>query len=199
MRLLNMNDLGYLRRTKLKGHQCIGKGSFCSVFAEHENSSKVTKVTTDRLSYYMLTDGFWASVRESVGIAFPEVIEDHGGVGVSRGLDVYMVDVERLMPIATTENRRAVRRISKEYEVFLRKYPNKYRRMSDRLNFASIDFCQKKSEQEDEPYQEVFDALLDFVSNFGGALDLTPSNFMQRADGSLVWNDVVFDAKTYLQ
>jgi hypothetical protein len=68
-----------------------------------------------------------------------------------------------------------------------------------RHNLFQSELCPSRIayEQEAEPYRQVFAALYDFLGNYGGALDLKRSNFMCRADGTLVWNDVVFDSRTF--
>lgn len=199
MRFINMNDLPYVRRTQLAGHTCIGKGSFASVFAPSPDSPTVAKVTTDSLSYCLLTDGVWHSMREEVDACFTKVIEDHGDVGDSCGMTAYLVEVERLFPVSTTEHRRLIAAWSKEYDAFKASFSGRTHRMAtaDVWHLKSLEFCGAKGVQDDEPYRAVFSALEEFIGSFGGALDLKRNNFMCRANGDLVWNDVVFDVKTF--
>ena len=120
MRFLDMNDLSYVRRTQLAKHACIGKGSFASVFAPAADSKTVSKVTTDQYSYNLLADGVWHLIRSEVEEHFPQLVEDHGDVGMSRGLTAYLVEIERLFPLSTTEHRRRVDAWSREYEALHR-------------------------------------------------------------------------------
>jgi len=195
MRFLNMHDLSYVRRTHLAKQTCIGKGSFASVFAASADSPTVSKVTTDQYSYYWLADGVWQVMRGHVEQFFPRLVEDHGDVGESRGLTAYLVEVERLFPIASTEHRRLISRWCDEYSAH--QHESYIRQPAERMRQASVNFCDRKANQKDAPYREVFEAMYQFLLNYGGALDLKPSNFMCRADGTLVWNDVVFDAATF--
>lgn len=196
LRHLNMNDVAHLRRHSgaLHGMQLVGKGSFASVFASAPDSRTVMKVTNDRIGYWYATDPVWLDERENVGQFFPSVIEDHDYVGRSRGLDVYLIEIERLFPVSSAEHRRQIRKWTKEYDLFSKPY-----RKMKILNYTSvsIDFCTMKAAQMDEPYRQVFEALKYFFKTYEGALDFKMSNFLQRADGSLVWNDLVFDVETF--
>ncbi|MEX3984312.1 hypothetical protein AB4Y45_35735 [Paraburkholderia sp. EG287A] len=195
MRFLDMSELSYVRRNQLAKQACIGKGSFASVFATAGDSETVSKVTTDMYSYHLLADGVWHLIRSDVEAHFPRLIEDHGDVGESRGLTAYLVEVERLYPVSTTEHRRRIDGWAREYEALHRK--STHSNLAKRFHLASLEFCKLLAEREDEPFRNVFEALFQFFRNYGGALDLKRSNFMCRADGTLVWNDVVFDIKTF--
>jgi hypothetical protein len=203
MRFLNMRDLSHVRRARFANHISIGKGTFASVFAASDDSASVVKITTDRYSYSLLTDQVWHVMREHVEDSFPRVIEDHGEVGESRGLTAFLVEVERLHPVSTTEHRRRIARWIKEFTDFSRSKDRDafgsraQGGMAAYYTRRSIEFCQHKSNDLTDPYREVFGALYEFLRNYGGALDLRPANFMCRADGTLVWNDCVFDAVTF--
>lgn len=202
MRFINMSNLAHIRRTKLAGQKCIGKGSFASVYAPSDDSPSVTKVTTDAFGYSLLTDYVWFSMREEVDHHFPRIMEDHGDVGESCGKSAYLVEVERLKPVSNKADRRRIKQWISEYDAHrtssqLPRGPER-RALADELHLHSLEFCASKAAQEDEPYRKVFEALNNFLGNYGGALDLKPSNFMSRDDGTLVWNDVVVDAKTYI-
>jgi hypothetical protein len=195
MRFLNMRDLSHVRRTQLANHTELAKGSFATVYAESVDSATVAKITTDKYSYDLLTDGMWLQMREHVERSFTRVIEDHGDVGESRGLTAYLVEVERLHRISTTEHRRLISRWMKEYTA------SRHEDFVDtdlhRNTRRSLAFCQQKTHDITDPYRFVFAALFDFLRNYGGALDLKPANFMCRVDGTLVFNDVVFDVATF--
>lgn len=200
MRLLKMAELGHVRRKHLAGKALIGKGSFASVFAAEGEADRVSKLTADAIGYYMLADPLWHEMREEVERCFPRVIEDHGDVGISGDLPVFLVEVERLYPVSTTEHRRQIGVWAKQYANTNCKKPRgRTYRHADVLNWQSVQFCAEKADEQDNPYRAVFEALHMFLSNYGGALDLKRSNFMCRANGELVWNDVVFDAKTYFR
>lgn len=194
-RLLNMNELSTVRRTHLANHACIGKGSFASVYATGEHSPSVVKVTTDQYGYHLLADYVWHQMRAHVDGSFPRLIENHGDVGECNGLTAYLVEVERLYPVDSTEHRRRIARWSKELG---RTTSESYIAQPERrMRQVSLEFCARKADQEDEPYAKVFGALYDFLRNYGGALDMKRSNFMQRGDGTLVWNDIVFDIELF--
>ncbi|RQR65652.1 hypothetical protein DIE18_04170 [Burkholderia sp. Bp9125] len=194
-RLLNMNELSSVRRTHLANHACIGKGSFASVYASCNDSASVVKITTDQYGYSLLADYVWHEIRSHVDGFFPRLIENHGDVGECNGLTAYLVEVERLYPVASTEHRRRIARWCKELS---RVTSESYISQPDRrMRQVSLEFCERKANQDDEPYAEVFGALYDFLRNYGGALDMKRSNFMQRADGTLVWNDIVFDIELF--
>ncbi|MBK3780022.1 hypothetical protein G3A43_07115 [Paraburkholderia aspalathi] len=195
LRFLNMNELKHLRYDQLKKQACIGKGSFASVFARSTDSDTVSKVTTDEYSYFLLADYVWHEVRSGVEAHFPRLIENHGDVGESRGRTAYLVEVERLYPVSTTEHRRLIARWAREYNALCRE--TYHREGQHQFRTCSLEFCRLMAEREDEPYRKVFDALYYFLRNYGGALDLKRSNFMCRADGTLVLNDVVFDVEYF--
>ena len=196
MRFLNMRELSHVRRNHLAKQACIGKGSFASVFAPSVESRTVSKVTTDICSYHLLADGVWHLTRADVEVHFPRLVENHGEVGESRGLTAYLVEVERLYPVSTTEHRRRIDGWANEYEA-LHRSTFVHHNLDERFHLASREFCKRLAAREDEPYRKVFEAMHDFLRDYGGALDLKRSNFMCRSDGTLVWNDVVFDVKTY--
>lgn len=196
MRLINMRDLAHVRRNQLGGHQVIGKGSFATVFQAHPNSSTVSKLTTDCMGYALLADGYWLQTREPVEQHFPMLVADHGWVGTSKGLAAYLVEVERLRPVSKLENKRTVTRIIKEYYEFA--LTRNFRTSAvRRWNLNSMDFLSAKLDEGTDPQLDVFAALQDFIGSFGGALDLKRNNFMERADGTLVWNDVVYDIESF--
>lgn len=196
MSFIRMRELG-AARCHLSGLKRIGVGAFAAVYASDKVSETVFKLTTDQFSYSMLTDGYWLQAREEVEDAFPRVIQDLEDVGVSSGLTAYLLEVERLYPVSTSEHRRTVTRIIKEYAAFVAGRTGRMTRPVGFWQSASLAFCGMKAVQEDEPYRAVFAALEDFIGCFGGALDLKRNNFMTRQDGTLVWNDVVFDIATW--
>lgn len=196
MRLINLRDLAHVRRTQLGGHQIIGKGSFATVFQRNAESDTVSKLTTDSMSYAFLSDGYWLQAREPVEQHFPVLVTDHGWVGTSKGLDAYLVEVERLMPVRSPENKRTVTRLIKEYHGFA-STRNSRVSVARHWNMTSLDFLYAKLEEGTDPQLGVFEALQDFIGSFGGALDMKRNNFMERADGTLVWNDVVYDIESY--
>lgn len=198
MRMLNMNDLSDVKRTHLAGKTRIGQGGFAEVFADPATPDRVSKLTVDPFNYYLLADALWHEIRQDVEHCFPRLLEDHGDVGESGGRSVYLVEVERLYPVTAPEHKRQISAWAKQYGHSARNSPDHRRhRNADVLNWESVEFCAQQAENSDNPYQAVFEALHNFLSNYGGALDLKHSNFMCRANGELVWNDVVFDAKAY--
>lgn len=192
-----MNDVRFLRHSTLRGMSCIGRGTFASVFAPATDSSTVVKVTSDWMSYCCTADRLWEEVREPVQAHFPAVIEDHGDVGESGGATVYVVEVERLRPISTTENRRHIRGWMKAYDDLVMHPPQEFRLRYNEVDTTrlSIYFCEEMAKSSD-PYAKVFEAMIYFFSNYGGAFDLRYANFMERpGTGALVFNDVVCDYK----
>lgn len=196
MRLLNMNELRFLKSSILRGLYCIGNGTFASVFARDPAAPTVTKVTTDRIAYCLLADQNWHVMSESVAKSFPKLIEDHGDVGESRGATVYVVEVERLHPVSTKENRRFIREWSRAWSGFEHDMKTDCLRFSnslDKYQVRSARFCQAQAKIEG-PFQAVFQALGEFILNYGGSLDLKQNNFMERpSTGELVFNDVLCD------
>jgi hypothetical protein len=192
MRLLNMNQLKHLRYSLLRDMHCIGKGTFASVFEASPDAASVTKITNDTLAYYFQADGLWLNVRGKVESHFPRLIESHGEVGQSRGANAYGLVLERLQPLSTKANRKIVNAWRKSWSDFRETFPPK-----ERGHEASSRFCENLAEV-DGPYQHVFAALAYFFMNYGGALDLKTSNFMERpGTNDLVFNDVVFDMKHF--
>lgn len=190
MRLLNMNDVRFLRHTKLAGKREIGRGAFASVFAE-EHGDCVTKVTTDQMAYCLAADQRAQDALAPVSNHFPRVLEDYGDVGESRGARVYVLDMERLRPLSSSEHRRHVRKWVKAWDAFDKS-------VFGDCSYRSTRFCERMA-YVNEPYAQVFKALANFFSDFGGALDLKLANFMERPSGELVFNDVVCDWQDYMR
>lgn len=196
MRSLNMNDLPHLRYTSLKGMKCIGKGEFASVYgAKVGDFDTVIKVTADAMSYHVQADQLFQEVRARAERHFPKLIEDFGDIGESGGATVYMVELERLQPVSTTAHRRLIRSWIDGYAAV--------RAHTSSLAVASLRFCEGQAglvgpgagSGDAAAYALAWEAMVYFLSNFGGVLDLKVSNFMERpSTGELVFNDVVFDA-----
>lgn len=199
MRSLNMNDLPWLRYSTLKGKRCIGKGEFASVYgAKSGDYDTIIKVTADVMSYHVQADQLFQEVRAPAEQNFPRLIENFGDIGESCGATVYMVELERLRPVSTTAHRRLIRTWIDGYASVCRN--------TRELTLASLRFCEAQARLEGPVhgagdalnYTKAWEAMVYFLSNYGGVLDLKVSNFMERpSTGQLVFNDVVFDALGY--
>lgn len=200
MRMLNMNELSGLRATTLANMRCIGKGQFASVYGPKTgDGNTVIKVTTDAMSYYLQADGLWLEMREGVERHFPALVTDFGDVGPSCQATAYMLELEWLHPVSNPKHRKLIRHWTACWDSFCAKELTPYASVSRSRTELSRAFCEAQAEVEG-PYCKVFEALSEFFSSYGGALDLKLSNFMERpSTGELVFNDVVFDVKDYLR
>lgn len=181
MRILNLNDIAVkrLRQTLpcFKNTRVLARGTFCVVF-DMPDKSRVLKLTTDRVHYAYLTDNM------SPGGSYkPLVLEDHGMVGetIKGSLALYLVEVERLQPIpSNTDNSRLVRRMVR------------YARSKGSRAYPS---CTTQVKGLSDTLAEFCGELNNFVGNFGCSIDPVFNNFMERADGTLVMSDPVYDFK----
>ena len=194
MRIINMHRLNHIRRQYAHKKTLIGKGSFASVYAA-DGDDTVTKITLDQISYALLADGYWLSVREPAEAFFPKLIQDFGAVGTQNESSVYAVELERLKPVSGA-NRKKVLSWTRQFDAV--SSSKGYRLLSPLAKEICANFCYEMAERETE-CSSAFSALADFVINFDCNLDFKPSNFMERSDGSLVFNDVVFDGKAYMR
>lgn len=193
MRLLNMNQLPQVRRGYLAGMKRIGQGQFANVY-EVPDREAVRKLTTDPTSYSLTADWVWLEMREHVEQHFPRVFEDFSDVAEVNGATVYLVEVERLLPVRNTPYRKLIKGWIEGWECFLRRPPTSILVSRPSMTLLSQLYCEKVG-KEGGAFADVFAALADFFGNYGGKLDLKISNFMVRpGTQELVFNDVVSHA-----
>lgn len=154
----------------------LGRGEFCAVF-EMVEPDRVLKLTTDPAHVAYLVDGLSPS-----GIHRPILFATHGKVGeTKRGLPLYLVEVEKLYPIKRgSPNARLVRKITRYVEA-CKRFPEQDDELADMPSELSGFMCR----------------LNWFWMNYKCQPDAKHSNFMQRADGTLVFNDPVFNQDLY--
>jgi hypothetical protein len=184
MYVLSLKDwkVALLRRTLpcFANTRTLARGTFSAVF-ETPDPTRVLKLTTDASHYSYLTDGC-----SPTGPHKPVVLVDHGDIGeTSEGLTLYLVELERLQKVRVgTQNGLLTRRIVRYTDNAPdRRYPE------DTEAIANIP----------ESLCEFFEELNHFIFNFAYCPDVLWSNFMERADGTLVVNDPVFDNKLLLK
>lgn len=182
MRVLSLKDPAVVRvrhtHPGLVKKSVIGRGSFCAVF-ESSSSDRVLKLTTDRAHADYLTDGCAPD-----GDLKPQVFEDFGEVGATTtGIPLRLFEVERLVPLVRgTPLSKLVLRIIR-YTQRKRRFPDDVR---DVLALS-------------EKLAKFMWQLNCFTANFDYACDAKFNNFMQRADGSLVFNDPIFDRELFIR
>jgi len=154
----------------------LGRGQFGAAFAMSD-PTRVLKLTTDSKNVGYLTERLGPQ-----GIHKPAVLANYGQVGESAtGLPLYLLEMERLYPVRRgTPNGLMARRITR--------YVSKHDRFPE----------------EDEelagmtPELARFMCMLNwFWMNHQCTADANFSNFMERADGTLVFSDPVFDHKLW--
>jgi hypothetical protein len=184
MYVLSLKDwkVAHLRRTLtcFANTRTLARGTFSAVF-ETPDPTRVLKLTTDPTHYSYLTDGISPD-----GPHKPVVLHDYGEVGeTSDELPLYLVELERLQKVrAGTENgllpRRIVRHANKDPD---RRYPDDPDHVPG-MPPSLVRFL---------------DDLNHFIFNLAYTPDVHGGNFMERADGTLVVNDPVFDNKLLLR
>jgi len=180
MYVLSLNDckVATLRRTMpcFAKTRTLARGTFSAVF-ETPDPTRVLKLTTDATNYAYLTEGFAPD-----GPHKPVVLHDHGEVGeTSEGVTLYLLELERLQKVTTgTENGLLARRIVR----YANKNPDK-RYPDDPDHIPGMP----------PSLVRFMDDLNHFIFHSAFAPDVHWGNFMERADGTLVVSDPVFDSK----
>jgi hypothetical protein len=161
-----------------RGTRFLARGSFSGVYSTSQ-PDRVLKLTTDSSHVAYLTDGCAPS-----GVHKPVLLRNYGEVGTTeRDLGLYLVEVEKLQPVSRgTANgllaRRIIRYVAKNHM-----YPEELGDISG-LTRSLVDFMTD---------------LNWFVAHYDCHTDARWTNFMERADGTLVFSDPVFDKKLYLR
>jgi len=157
-----------------KGTRLLKRGMFCGVFSM-PSPDRVLKLTTDRSHSGYLTD--WCAPK---GDYKPMVLEDYGQVAETQAgdLPLHLLEVERLFPVRRgSPNAKLVTRLIK----FTDRMPN---------------FPEDLSGLDVAPALKMFlEELTWFIGNYDCKLDTGRNNFMERADGTLVFSDPTFDYK----
>ena len=169
---------------RLEGLPQIGEGEHCRVY--DEGNGRVLKVTDCPAAHTFLTDP--DSPR---GRHYPVVHADYGEVGrTERGLPIYMVEMERLLPLEVGTLPWAVARtISSTYEQGCRSWMSFGENMTT-LAFGSLLRTPLGLSQD---IHDALQGLYGFVqSNQLRADFLKTENMMMREDGTLVFSDPVF-------
>ena len=180
--ILHLKDFGISKARRehpaLRGKRVLARGTFSAIF-EGASPASVLKLTVDPAQYAYMTDGLSPD-----GQLKPVLLEDHSQIGeTSSGEDVFLIEVERLAPLARgAEGYRVMRRVLALYarngHKLLPEDPAEVKGMTQLMSsfFAQINW---------------------FCINFGYRIDAAMGqNYMQRtSDGSLVASDPVFDAE----
>lgn len=184
MYVLSLKDwkVAVLRRTLpcFAKTRTLARGTFSAVF-ETPDPTRVLKLTTDATHYAYLTDGL-----SPEGPHKPVVLHDYGEVGeTSDGVSLYLVALERLQKVRPgTENGLLTRRIVR----YANKDPDKrYPDDTDHVPGMPASLVRFMAD------------LNHFIFNLAFRADVHGGNFMERADGTLVVNDPVFDSKLLLR
>lgn len=161
-----------------RGTKFLARGSFSAVYSTPQ-PNRVLKLTTDSSHMSYLTEGCAPS-----GVHKPRVLQNYGHVGTTeKDLALYLVEVEKLLPVRRgTINGLLARRIIR----YARKnsmYPEELGDAPD-LTRSLVDFMTD---------------LNWFIANYDCHPDAKWTNFMERADGTLVFNDPVFARNLYLR
>lgn len=154
------------------GTKLLARGGFCAVFAMPD-PTRVLKLTTDKQHVSYLTDGIAPQ-----GAHKPQVLVEHDiDAETETGLTLYLLEVERLQKTQVGSQARKL-------ASWLIRFYKEHRRLPsalpsiDGFTPALLRFCED---------------LTWFVTNYEARFDLKMDNFMQRADGTLVMSDPVFD------
>lgn len=154
------------------GTKLFARGGFCAVFSMPD-PTRVLKLTTDQQHVSYLTDGIAPQ-----GEHKPLVLAEHDiEVETKNGLALYLLEVERLQKTQPGSPARKLATGLIRFYKQNRRLPLAYSDV-DGLTPALLRFMED---------------LTWFVTNYQARLDLKMDNFMQRADGTLVMSDPVFD------
>lgn len=180
MNILSLNDWAVrrLRTTHpaFAGTKLLARGTFCAVFAMPD-PTRVLKLTTDPAHASYLTDGLAPE-----GEYKPQVLADYGNVGeTEHGLVLYLFEVERLGKLQPGSPARRLAGQLLRYLRTERRWPEE----SDEMPGMPAPMG---------PFLRSLNWLID---NYPMKADPKLDNFMQRADGTLVLSDPVYDAGLY--
>jgi hypothetical protein len=176
MKILDLADINVkaLRAAHpaFAGTKLLARGGFCAVFAMPD-PTRVLKLTTDKQHVCYLTDYIAPQ-----GAYKPVVFKEHDiDVETKNGLTLYLLEVERLQKVqAGSPARRLATRIIRFYR--------EHRRLPQSL--SDIDTLPLT-------LATFLEELQSFVLDYEARLDIKMDNFMQRADGTLIMSDPVFD------
>lgn len=168
----------------LEGREQIGEGEHCRVYAL--DGDRVLKVTDCPATHAFLTDKDAPRGRH-----YPVIHRDYGQVGRNgRGHPIYMVEMERLLPLEVGTLPWAVANtIGAAYQAGCRSWMAFGENMST-LAFSSLLRTPLGLSQD---IFEALQGLYHFVEDNQLRADfLKPENMMVRADGTLVFSDPVF-------
>ncbi len=172
------------RRLGVEKKRMIGRGFFTAVYELDEK--RVLKITTDRIHYeFLFAD-------QKPLLSFPTVLKDHGQVGSIGNFTAWAYEAEKLEGLRGIPNNRVAARIVRDFD---RHYLDT-RRERGWANFAEASYHAIQRMKDDTKLPtwavDALEHIGDFVSNYDKAIaDLHLGNFMQRADGTLVFNDPV--------
>ena len=178
MKILKLTDLNvrHLRATHpaFAGTRLLARGTFCAVF-EMSDTSRVLKLTTDRAHANYLTDCL-----SPQGEYKPEVLKTHDiDVETEHGLPLYLFEVERLQKVPAGS---PAKKLASRLMRFCDEHAHFPEKLTD-IEGMTASLAQFLKE------------LNWFIANYDVKADLKMDNFMQRADGTLVMSDPVFDSK----
>lgn len=156
---------------QLRDKRLIGRGSFCAVF-EGSRHDTVYKLTTDRSAWCYMTGAY-----RPTGTHTPVVLRDFGDVSPDEEKPVFLVEVERLVPLRS----KPPCDYSKGFAFVVKNHWEIFNRGQTTLLFR----CPPS-------LRDFFEDLHIFTSNFECSFDATMRNVMRRHDGTLVASDPVF-------
>lgn len=179
LRVLNRHDWrvkSLLAHQGLRSPDFLGKGLFALTY-QTDDLGRVVKLTTDRITVSYLGD-----YTAPEGVHVPCVFGDIDVVGRIDDVDVYRIEMERLLPLPRAG---ATRRLAN-------RLVNRFPHASHLIDESAADdaFADLAPSLQDFLHQ-----LAWFASNYQDVgLDLR-GNLMARADGTLVFADPVCDMK----
>lgn len=199
MSILNLKHPGTklaLRHEVLQGKQMIGRGWFAAVF---DNGDTVLKLTCDNVQYGFYTDYF-----RPQGEHFPKLVENYGHVGEQYEHALFLVEMEKLTPVGKKAScpeawvqRKTILEVIESLRVkHCDDMPQKINPVDYHCRLTEIVLTAASEDDRLTPaMRSVLEQIGSYVSNYHGAMDFKPGNFMLRGD-TLVFNDVIVDIET---
>lgn len=178
--ILHLKDWGVQRARRhelLAGKPALARGAFGAIF-EGTRPDRVLKLTLDRMHYCYMTD-----YCAPQGVHKPVLHQDLEAIGeTSTGQDIFLIEVERLQPLERkSESSRVIRRLMRKFCL------GGHREVPDDLTAVKGYF---------QSLAAFMGQLNWFAQNYECRIDgKVGQNYMQRADGTLVASDPVYDHK----
>lgn len=172
----------------LDGRQELGRGENSIVVdgGVIDGAERVFKVLSSPTDY-----AYYTAEDRPTGHHFPVVFADHGTAGrSSRGFPFYIVEVERLYPLAASSDAgELAAKISAAYFDACKTWRN----FAHDMGRIALHHLAVTPMGWGEALQDALKALENFANEYDALPDLLKAdNLMMRADGTLVFSDPVF-------